>query len=1035
MKDEYNQRSVTLYAVTDAAAYSRVTVQCTAHDSRNVCKILYFAAVIHQSDALIYRIGIGTDMDVIKVQKVHTPARTMSDEPPLLTSLTENATDVPVPSGRQENYVLLLVMLCVFAGGTLVLLSVLLIFCHRCCQSGRRYSRASDDLEKTNTTYVEESQPTQDITIRMESTDTLSTSSCHGDADTERFQSSAYTGRRVSFNETAIYEQSKKNQEKGRRYTLTEGDFHHLKKARLTHLHIAPPAMNILTIMECDSPENSITLREQTQHKPSLSIFQPGESGLPDSPVSWSSQSPSCALPGDTFNSILDSSFTPSGAEHSSEPPRSRTMEVIGAGMRIEGDPGSSPAIGVGGVAGGGGGGPLSGQGTMLHFLSRLRRHASLEGASPYFTIKKWKFDSSHRAASLDMRGSPRRRTFQRQRAASETLDQGEEDSQQPGASGGSDFLLCALPSQSQSDPPRRLSAGSLEPSTAGCPPPPPVAFSRLEVKAVLEMSQGAKESRTQAANKFTESIGLRGEEEVEDGDGELILGATGGEGTSTEGHAEFGLGSRQESLEQPNLYRDIWSLRASLEQYASSDLSSNDKDSTRSDADSICSLGGAGASRTGVPSYQSQDIDDEIDGDSELPYDDIGKEVGERRNGRDSVDSERGSDSEAGSRKLLQMDSGYASIEAPCKAPEELRLFGSTSGKTASERRRFFTNAGRKGTVCESFETRLFKEELEDEASESSVSIESEGLSTESQSRPSVSPRDTPEQSQTKPRPRFRRRDYSIDEKTEALFNEFLRHDPQFDQQGSPSLRHRHRSRIHLRKQWQRAKQYSDPGGARYSPSLERQRSYALRRGDSANYPLDTRYHSTLPRIASAADEEASEGGTSEGVASEGTGSTTESPKAHGSGPAPEDNANNSSNNSSPIIKSSTEGRPTLFFSSPSQDSSVEDSGILEDRGSARHHAETHRWSQMAVTDTSSSKTGNGQQHTHTDTVTRIQKNVHHMDQDPMDKGYVHSVVDSPSDKLVSNLDERLYTSLRRTQASQECMVALTRTSPDLQD
>ncbi|KAF5903077.1 voltage-dependent calcium channel beta subunit-associated regulatory protein-like, partial [Clarias magur] len=54
------------------------------------------------------------------------------------------------------------------------------------------------------------------INIRMESTETLSTSSCHGDENTERFQSSVYTGRRVSFNETAIYEQSKKNQEKGR---------------------------------------------------------------------------------------------------------------------------------------------------------------------------------------------------------------------------------------------------------------------------------------------------------------------------------------------------------------------------------------------------------------------------------------------------------------------------------------------------------------------------------------------------------------------------------------------------------------------------------------------------------------------------------------------------------------------------------------------------------------------------------------------------------------------------------------------------
>lgn len=548
-----------------------------------------------------------------------------------------------------------------------------------------------------------------------------------------------------------------------------------------------------------------------------------------------------------------------------------------------------------------------------------------------------------------------------------------------------------------------------------------------------MEVSRVTEESRTQTAHGLKQSTGLQGEEQVEDGDGELMVGATGGEGTSAEGGAEFGLGSRQGSLEQPSLYRDIWSLRASLEQYASSDLSSNDRDSTRSDADSVCSLGGAGASRAGVPSYQSQDIDDEIDGDGELPYDDVGREVVARRNGRESMDSERGSDSDAGSRKLLQMDSGYASIEAPCKAPEELRLFGSTSGKTASERRRFFTNAGRKGTVCESFETRLFKEELEDEASESSISMESEGLVSEPQSRPSVSSRDTPEQSQTKPRPRFRRRDYSIDEKTEALFNEFLRHDPQFDQQGSPSLRHRHRSRIHLRKQWQRTKQYSDPGGAHYSPSLERQRSYALRRGDSANYPLDTRYHSTLPRIASAADEEASEGGASEGAPSEGTGSTTESPKAHGTGPAPEDNANNSSNNSSPKMKSAAEGRPTLFFYSPSQDSAVEESRVMEDCGSSMHPTETDRWSQMAVTDTSSSKTDKGQQHTCTDMIIRIPD---HMDQHPMDKGYVHSLRDiSPSEKMVSNLDERLYTSLRRTQGSQECIVAVTHTSPDLQD
>ncbi|TSP09067.1 Voltage-dependent calcium channel beta subunit-associated regulatory protein [Bagarius yarrelli] len=946
----------------------------------------------------------------------------MSDEPPLLTTLTEHATDVPVASARPDNYVLLLVMLCVFAGGMLVLLSVLLIFCHRCCQSGRRYSRASDDLEKTNTTYVEESQPTQDIIVRMESTDTLSTSSCHGDENTERFQNSVYTGRRVSFNETVIFEQSKKNQERSKvrkwtRYTLTEGDFHHLKKARLTQLHVAPPAPNILTIMECDSPENSITLREKPQHKQSLSIFQLGESTLSESQLPWSSQNPSCALPGDTLNSVLDTSFISSTSEGSSEPPRSRTVEAMGnASLKMEGDPGCSQLAGASGasVRVGLGGGSTSGQSTMLHFLSRLRRHASLEGASPYFTIKKWKLDSSNRAASLDMRGSPRRRVFQRQRAASETLEQGEEDIQQLGAGGGNDFLLHVKPSQSQFDPPRRLSAGSLESSTTGCPPSPAL-INRLEVKTVFETGPRTEGNTTQTVCKVAESTSPHGKVEVErNGNTEDgILGATGGEeGVSIEGTSLFGLGNRQESLDQPNMYQDIWSLRASLEQYASSDLSSNDRDSTRSDADSVCSVGGLGASRTGILSYQSQDIDDEIDGDGELSYDDVVREVSSRRNGRDSVDSERGSDSEAGSRKLLQMDSGYASIEAPCKAPEELRLFGSPSGKTASERRRFFTNAGRKGTVCESFETRLFKEELEDEASESSINIESEGSHTTPQGQSRVSLRDTPEvQVETKPRPRFCRRDYSIDEKTEALFNEFLRHDPQFDQQGSPSLRHRHRSRIHLRKQWQRTKQYSDPGAARYSPSLERQRSYALRRGDSANYPLDTRYHSTLPRIASAADEEASEGATSEG---------TESPKAQGSGPAYEDNSN-SSNNSSPVVKLQ-EDHPTLLFSTPS----VKDSGTLEDCGSTGYPTETHRWS---VTDPSSIKTSDSQWNT----GILIPDNRYHLDKDPMDKGYMHSVVEpSPSDKLVSRLDERLYTDLRRTQGSQECLVTVTHISPD---
>lgn len=43
------------------------------------------------------------------------------------------------------------------------------------------------------------------------------------------------------------------------------------------------------------------------------------------------------------------------------------------------------------------------GQASVLHFFSKLRRHASLEGAGPYF--RRWKFDTTHRAASLDAKG------------------------------------------------------------------------------------------------------------------------------------------------------------------------------------------------------------------------------------------------------------------------------------------------------------------------------------------------------------------------------------------------------------------------------------------------------------------------------------------------------------------------------------------------------------------------------------------------------------------------------------------------------
>lgn len=390
---------------------------------------------------------------------------------------------------------------------------------------------------------------------------------------------------------------------------------------------------------------------------------------------------------------------------------------------------------------------------------------------------------------------------------------------------------------------------------------------------------------RNEDTNADDSAVDVRGKKEAEADDGEeAVLGAEARRRTDSGSCLSFMV--RQESSEAPpSLYRDIWSLRASLEQYASSDQSSTDRESIRSDADSVSSFGGAGA-RSGLDSCLSQDLDDEPEGEGEAE----GLEVGNR--GASGGDSETGGGAggevEGGNRKLLQMDSGYASIEAPSRAPEEMRLFGAPGaprGKTALERRLFFTSSGRKGTVCESVEARLFQEELEDQIGDNAETEDKQRSQIQTLQKPyqllkSLHPQKAPEPQSplTKPtqapssphRPRLRRRDYSIDEKTDALFNEFLRHDPCFDQQDSP-LRSRHRSRVHLRKQWQRHKQYSDPGsasGGRYSPSLERQRFSPLRRGDSAGYPLDTRYHSTLSRIASAADEEASEVAVSEEAA-----------------------------------------------------------------------------------------------------------------------------------------------------------------------
>lgn len=79
-------------------------------------------------------------------------------------------------------------------------------------------------------------------------------------------------------------------------------------------------------------------------------------------------------------------------------------IEMSPVGPRVHGGSvGESPA--TGGVAPAACGSGVS-QGPVLQFFTKLRRHASLEGASPYFKIKKWKLDSSQRASSLETRGN-----------------------------------------------------------------------------------------------------------------------------------------------------------------------------------------------------------------------------------------------------------------------------------------------------------------------------------------------------------------------------------------------------------------------------------------------------------------------------------------------------------------------------------------------------------------------------------------------------------------------------------------------------
>lgn len=470
--------------------------------------------------------------------------------------------------------------------------------------------------------------------------------------------------------------------------------------------------------------------------------------------------------------------------------------------------------------------------------------------------------------------------------------------------------------------------------------------------------------------------------------------------GLSTEPQDEApGMGCHRENTDHQSLYRDIWTLRASLEQYISDQSSNNDKDSVHSDADSVSSLR-LRTEKCELPSYPSQDIGDGIEGDSEI----LGGEVQEKRRKQDSIDSEKGSD-ESGTRKLLQMDSGYASLDAPSRAPDEVRLFRSRSGSkedlgSAMERRQFFTSSGYRGTVCESFDTDILDEELEEEpvgasgGSDAVMELDESGLVwlpygqmfTQSDTQSHV--------------PALSCRDYSIDEKTDALFHEFLRHDPQFDQQESP-VRSKHRSRVHLRKQWQHSKQYSDPG-QRFHSSFDRYRT-PLRRGETVNYPLDSSYHSTLPRIVSGPDEERSDGTAN--VLELDNLPTLQSNQSLGdadkslASPKDDHSKHPSSTDASEDLKNEAECAPAKL--PQVTDSTLGQSEILaEDSG--------HKVQPL--------KSTNG-----------------HSPQQLSESGYGPQTITAElSDKLSVTLEEHLYPDLRRNREQSECLLTATHASPD---
>lgn len=153
-------------------------------------------------------------------------------------------------------------------------------------------------------------------------------------------------------------------------------------------------------------------------------------------------------------------------------------------------------------------------------------------------------------------------------------------------------------------------------------------------------------------------------------------------------------------------------------------------------------------------------------------------------------------------------------------------------------------------------------------------------------------------------------------------------------------------------------------------------------------NYPLDTSYHSTLPRIVSAPDEEASDG----------TGSTPDTPKVEllttENGDKDRDPKDQTSSSSTPPLHSSV---------------SEKDGGLGE------HHDPQEDSKQSGLP--------------------LEPPDEHSPPQLPDSLGYGPQTITAElTDKLTANLDDRLYMGLRRTKdTATECVtVTATHASPD---